>query len=75
MAARLTKTTAKVHLHLFAEDLEFIDEHFCRQGLRVIGRSEAIRLIVHSYVQHTRRKTNAKPVPFDPSVSALVKES
>jgi len=75
MAARLTKTTSKVHLHLFTEDLEFIDEHFCRQGLRVIGRSEAIRLIVHSYVQHTRRKTNAKPVPFDPAISELVAES
>ena len=74
MAARLTKNTSKIHLHLFTEDLEFIDEHFCRQGLRIIGRSEAIRLIVHSYVQHTRRKTNAKPVPFDPAITELVEQ-
>ena len=72
MAARLTKETTKIHLHLFTEDLEFIDEHLCRQGLRTIGRSEKIRLILHSYVQQLKRKTNAKSVPFDPSIAELV---
>lgn len=75
MAPRLSKDTTKVHLHLFTDDLEFIDEHFCREGLRIIGRSEAIRLIVHSFVQHTMRKTNARPVPFDPSIAELVTDN
>lgn len=72
MAARLSKETTKVHLHLYAEDLEFIDERFCRQGLRVIGRSEVIRAIVHAWKQHAERKQNAKPIPFDPDLTNII---
>jgi hypothetical protein len=72
MAARLGEATTKIHLHLYTRDLEFIDANFCRQGIRVVGRSEAIRAIVHSYVKHLEKKTNAKPVPFDPTIAELV---
>jgi len=68
MAGRLSDDTTKVHLHLFTEDLDFVDAMMCRQGIRTVGRSKAIRLIVHAWVQHVKRKSNAKPVPFDPSI-------
>jgi len=74
MAARLDDETTKVHLHLYSKDLEKIDQYFCRAGLRTVGRSKAIRLIVHAYVQHMERKANAKPVPFDQSITDLIGE-
>lgn len=72
MAARLSKETTKIHLHLYADDLEYINDRFCRQGLRVIGRSEVVRAIVHAWVQHSQRKENAKPIPFDPDLTDLI---
>lgn len=72
MAGKLSDETTKIHLHLFTSDLEFIDEHLCRQGLRTVGRSKAVRLIVHGWVKHVRSKENAKPVPFDDSITELV---
>jgi hypothetical protein len=74
MAGRLSDQTTKVHLHLFSEDLDFIDEQMCRQGMRTVGRSKMIRLIVHGWVQHVKRHQNAKPVPFDDSITELISE-
>jgi len=74
MAGRLSDQTTKVHLHLFTEDLEFVDEVLCRQGMRTVGRSKAVRLILHGWVQHMKRKENAKPVPFDASITDLIRE-
>ena len=75
MAARLDKETTKLHLHLFTEDLEFIDATFCRPGLRTVGRSKAIRLILHAWVQQLKRKSHAKSVPFDPTIAALIADN
>ena len=75
MAARLEGDTTKIHFHIFTEDLQKIDELFCRQGLRTVGRSKALRLIIHSYLQHLERKSNAKPVPFDASIGQLIGDS
>lgn len=75
MAARLNKDTTKLHLHLFTEDVEFIDQTFCREGIRIVGRSNAIRTIVHAWCQQLKRKTNAKSVPFDPSITALIDDN
>jgi hypothetical protein len=72
MAARLEGDTTKIHFHIFTEDLQKIDELFCRQGLRTVGRSKALRLIIHSYLQHLERKSNAKPVPFDASINDII---
>jgi len=72
MAARLDAETTKIHFHIFTEDLQKIDEIFCRQGIRTVGRSKALRLIIHSYLQHLERRTNAKPVPFDASIGQLI---
>lgn len=72
MAARLNEETTKIHIHLFTKDLEKLDAMFCKPGLRTVGRSQAIRMIIHSYLQHLERKSNAKPVQFDPSVSELL---
>jgi hypothetical protein len=72
MAARLNEDTTKIHLHIYSEDLEYIDANFCRPGIRTVGRSKALRLIIHSYVQHLKRKANAHPVQFDPSISELL---
>lgn len=75
MAARLDKDTTKLHLHLYTEDVEFIDQTFCRPGIRTVGRSNAIRLIVHAYCQQLKRKANAKSVPFDDSITALITDA
>ena len=75
MAARLDDETTKIHFHIYTKDLEKIDALFCRPGIRTVGRSKALRLIIHAYIQHLERKSNAKPVPFDPSITALVGES
>lgn len=74
MAARLNEETTKIHVHLFAKDVEKIDAMFCRQGLRTIGRSMAIRLIVRSYLQALERKTNVKPIQFDPEIAELLND-
>jgi len=72
MAARLNEDTTKIHFHIYTEDLEFIDATFCRAGMRTVGRSRALRLIIHNYVQHLKRKANAQPVKFDPSITELL---
>jgi len=72
MAARLDAETKKIHFHIFTEDLRRIDELYCRQGLRTIGRSEFLRAVIHSYLQYLERKQNAKPVPFDPSINDII---
>lgn len=74
MGSRLNKETTKIHLHLFTEDLEFIDEMFCRAGLRTVGRSPVIRNIVHAWAQQLKRKSHAKSVAFDPAITALISE-
>lgn len=72
MAARLSDETTKIHFHIFTKDLEKIDAMFCRAGLRTVGRSKALRLIIHSYVKHLEKKSDAKPVQFDPSIADLI---
>jgi hypothetical protein len=72
MAARLDKETSKLHIHLYTEDVEFIDQTFCREGIRTVGRSKTIRLIVHAYCQQLKRKAHAKSIPFDPSIAELL---
>lgn len=73
MAARLTEETTKIHFHIYTKDLEELDAMFCRPGLRTVGRSKAIRMIIHSYLQHLKRKSNnARPIQFDPSISELI---
>lgn len=72
MASRLDDETTKVHLHLYTSDLEKIDAYFCRPGIRTVGRSKAIRTIIHAWVQHMERKSNAKPVPFDQSITDII---
>ena len=74
MGARLNEETTKIHFHIFSKDLERIDTLFCRQGLRAVGRSKALRLIIHAYLSHLERKSNAKPVKFDPAISELISE-
>ena len=74
MAARLNEDTTKIHVHLFTKDLEEIDAMFCRQGLRTIGRSMAIRLIIRSYLQAMKRKSNVNPIQFDPTIAELLDE-
>ena len=74
MGARLNEETTKIHFHIFSKDLERIDALFCRQGLRAVGRSKALRLISHAYLTHLERKSNAKPVKFDPAISELISE-
>ena len=74
MGARLNEETTKIHFHIFSKDLERIDALFCRQGLRTVGRSKAIRTIVHAYLLHLERKANAKPVKFDPAITDLISE-
>ncbi len=74
MGARLNEETTKIHFHIFSKDLERIDALFCRQGLRAVGRSKALRLIIHAYLSHLERKSNAKPVKFDPTISELISE-
>lgn len=75
MAGRLPNDTTKVHLHLFTEDLEYVDEVCCRQGMRTVGRSKAIRMILHGWVKYVKGKENAKPVPFDDSITDILDES
>lgn len=72
MAARLNEDTTKIHFHIFTKDLEKLDAMFCKPGIRTVGRSKAIRMIIHSYLQHLERKSNAKPVQFDPSITELI---
>lgn len=72
MGARLNEETTKIHFHIFSKDLERIDALFCRQGLRAVGRSKALRLIIHAYLSHLERKANAKPIKFDPAISELI---
>lgn len=72
MAARLTDETTKIHFHIYTKDLEKIEAWFCRNGLRTVGRSQALRAIIHSYVQQMEKKTDAKPVQFDPSIGELL---
>lgn len=75
MAARLDDETTKIHFHIYTKDLEKIDALFCRPGIRTVGRSKALRLIIHAYIQHLERKSNAKPVPFDQSITALIPDA
>lgn len=72
MAARLDQETTKIHFHIYTKDLEEIDALFCRAGVRTVGRSQALRLIIHSYLEKIRRKANVKPVQFDPDLTAIV---
>jgi hypothetical protein len=72
MGARLNEETTKIHFHIFSKDLERIDALFCRQGLRAVGRSKALRLIIHAYLSHLERKSNAKPVKFDPAITDII---
>ncbi len=72
MGARLEDETTKIHFHIFSKDLERIDALFCRQGHRTVGRSKALRLIIHSYLSHLEKKSNAKPVKFDPTVADII---
>ena len=72
MAARLNEDTTKIHFHIYSEDLEYIDARFCRAGMRTVGRSRALRSIIHQFVQHMRRQENAQPVKFDPSITELL---
>lgn len=74
MGARLENETTKVHLHLYSADLELIDAVFCRQGIRTVGRSRAIREMVHAWAQTLRKRSNAKPVKFDPTITDLLAE-
>ena len=74
MAARLSDETTKIHFHIYTKDLEKIDALFCRPGLRTVGRSRALRLIINSYLQQIERKANAKPVKFDPTIGELLDE-
>ena len=73
MAGRLDDETTKIHFHIYTQDLEKIDALFCRAGVRTVGRSKALRLIIHSYLKHLEKKTNAKPVPFDASIGDIIK--
>jgi hypothetical protein len=74
MGAKLENETTKIHFHIFSKDLERIDTLFCRQGQRTVGRSKALRLIIHSYLSHLERKAHAKPVKFDPTVTDIIAE-
>jgi len=74
MAARLDQETTKIHFHIYTKDLEEIDALFCRAGVRTVGRSQALRLIIHSYLERIRRKANARPIQFDPDVASIVGE-
>lgn len=72
MAARLDQETTKIHFHIYTKDLETIDALFCRAGVRTVGRSQALRLIIHSYLEKIRRKADARPIEFDPDIAGLV---
>ena len=75
MAARLSEDTTKIHFHIFTKDLEEIDQLFCREGIRTVGRSKALRLIIHAYLQQIKRKAHAKSVAFDPTITALIDDN
>ena len=74
MAARLEKETTKVHLHLYTEDLETFDAALCRQGVRTVGRSKGLRELFHAFAQTLRRRTDAKPVKFDPTITDIISD-
>lgn len=72
MAARLEDETTKIHFHIFTKDLEELDALFCRQGVRAVGRSKALRLIINSYLAHLRKKAHAKSIKLDPAISDII---
>lgn len=72
MARQLSKETVKIHLHIYAEDLAIIDDYFCRQNVRTIGRSKAIREILHVFAMKIKRSADARPVKLDDTTIDLV---
>lgn len=72
MAGRLNEETTKIHFHIYTKDLEKIDAWFCRPGVRTVGRSKALRLIINRYIQYMEKHANAQPVKFDPSITELL---
>ena len=74
MGAKLENETTKIHIHVYTKDLERLDSHFCRQGMRVVGRSKVIRKMLNTWLNHMERKIDAKPVKFDPTVTDIIAE-
>lgn len=60
MVKRADLPTARLHVVLFEEDVEFIKQEYGEDSLKPMGLSAAIRVILHAKVQDLRAKAAAE---------------